>query len=353
MQARSDLRPALAASAAFHAAIILAALLIMRLSPPIKPAPIVTPVTLVTEAGAANERAAEQAAERQAASAPEPTPEPQPPAPAPSPEPPAPAAAAPQPEPVPSPPRLHRRRPVAPEPLPEPAPEPAPRPSHRPAPRASVAPAPRPEPAPTPKPAAPPKARPQPAPAPEQTLDLSDLAKARQQKLNLAALSRSERQALNLGALASASRAHVAKATQSLDLSSLAGGGRASGPKGPARAETDRAHRLAAGAATALTGDEVGALKAKLIRLWHPNCGVEGGSGVDIQVEFKLTPAHELAGPPRVLSKKAGSADEAIVDAAAQRALAAVAQGAPYTELPKTSPLDFRPHFNAKEACSE
>ncbi len=369
IQARSDLRPALAASIALHTAIILAALLIMRLSPPSKPAPIVTPVTIVTEAGPTNERAAEQAAERQAASTPEPTPAPATPspvpAPSPTPAPPPPAPASetpPEPTPTPTPPRPRRPHHATPAPLPEPAPEPAPTPAPKPRPihHAKVKPTPEPAPEPIAEPAPKPHAAkpklPKPAPAPKPTLkpepalDLAGLSKTQQRKLDLAALSRSQQQALNLGALASSGHAHAAKAAPSLDLASLAGG-RPGGVKGRPRDETDKTARKGAGAATALTGDQIGALKAKIIPLWHLSCDVPGAAKVVVKVELRLTADHHLDGAPKLAGVVSGGASEDVVSASAQRALTAAAQGAPYSELPASAPRDFILAFHAADAC--
>ncbi|MGC1302962.1 MAG: energy transducer TonB, partial [Caulobacteraceae bacterium] len=101
----------------------------------------------------------------------------------------------------------------------------------------------------------------------------------------------------------------------------------------------------------ALDANALGALQAKLIRLWHPNCGIEGASGVVVKVRIRLTADHNLAGSPTMLSKSSSGADPAVVSAAAQRALVAVAQGAPYDELPPGAPNDIVLNFNARQAC--
>ena len=343
MSPRSDLRPALAASVVLHLAIVIAALIAMRNAPPVRMISV-TPVTLVMSPGEANVRAAEQAAERQAAAAPEPSPEPPTPEP-PTPEPPTPApvetpAPEPQAEPAPAPPQpVHRRSHLAPapQPIPQPTPAPVPRP-HRAAP-----PPPQPLHRTPPPPKVAPEPKPKPTPAPQPDLDLGALTKtSREQKLNLADLTRAQK--LNLADLSRS-------APDPLNLSALAGGRRGSAARGASRAETDRQARQAAGAATALTGDQLGALQAKIIPLWHLDCNIQGASGVDIKVELKLTPDHRLASPPRVLAKTGSGASESVVAAAAQRALSAAAQGAPYTELPKNAPLDIALHFNARQAC--
>jgi len=160
---------------------------------------------------------------------------------------------------------------------------------------------------------------------------------------------------LNLASLAK-EKTHGVRPSD-LNLAALAGetpGGHRGGAaaRGAFRPETDRFARQAAGAANALTGDELGALQAKLIPLWHPNCGVEGAQHVVIKVELKLDGAMHLAGPPKLLAQTSAGAPQGVVDAAAQRALTATAQGAPYTELPKNAPKDIILKFDAKEMCA-
>ena len=174
--------------------------------------------------------------------------------------------------------------------------------------------------------------------------------------LDLSALSKTQaarQQALDLSALSAAPGKGHAKAHE-LDLSALAstsGGHRASAARGPARAETDHTAHKAVAAATALDAGVLAALAAKMTRLWHPNCGTEGAAGVTVKVRILLTAGHELAAPPTLLSKSSSGADPAVVSASAQRALTAVAQGAPYTELPADAPRDIIWNFNAKQAC--
>lgn len=354
----SDLRPALAASAALHGAILLALLVSWRLAP--KTIPMhATAVTLVTSGPEPNERPAVEAPERQAAAAPNPEPQapPAPPAPVEAPTP------RPAPPPPPPEPRPHRQIPKpAPEPPPKPEPKPEPQPKPERAPTPKPAP-PKPEPKPPPKPQPAPKPEPKPPPKPQPDLNLKALAEsapkhAAPTPLDLSALAakphaRSAPADLDLSALAKASRSHATRpSTDTLDLSALAAGPRrGGGAKGAPRVETEKAARLAVGQATALTGDEIGALKAKIIPLWHPNCDVAGGSKVVVKIEMRLTADHHLAGPPKLAGVSAGGASEDVVSASAQRALAAVAHGAPYSELSNTAPRDFILSFNAKDAC--
>jgi outer membrane biosynthesis protein TonB len=206
----------------------------------------------------------------------------------------------------------------APAPPPKLAPQPKPQPVAKPRP---------PEPAP-PKPATP-KPAPQPKPKPE-TLNLDQLA----------AMSKS---------------AKPAARSQSLNLEALAGGApktRSNAARGPARQETDFLARLAVGKASALSGDAMSALQAKLNRLWNPNCGAESGTNVQIRINIKLATDGSLLQNPTLLSKTSSGASADVVAESARRALAAVRAGAPYAELPKDGPHDLNLNFNAKRACA-
>jgi len=316
MRAGGDLRPALIASIALHLAVVLICVLAMEFSPPVKVLNV-TPVTLVTSAAEPNVKPAVAAPETQTAQSPEPAPSQEPPSPV---ETPTPTLSVPPPPPAPS-----------------PQPKPAPRPKPQPAPPKPIPPPPLPTPTPRPKP-------PPPKPAPD--LDLSSLAKATPKHAPAA---------LDLSSLAKV-KAHGVHPSD-LNLAALAGetsGGHRGGAtaRGAFRPETDRFARQAVGAANALTGDELGALQAKLIPLWHPNCGVEGAQHVVIKVELKLDAAMHLAAPPKLLAQTSTGASPDVVEAAAQRAIAATAQGAPYTELPKNAPKDIILKFDAKQMCA-
>lgn len=150
---------------------------------------------------------------------------------------------------------------------------------------------------------------------------------------------------LNLDQLASA-------APRTLDLAGLASGtGRsAHAPHaGPARAETAEIARHAIGPGVALSADARAYLAAKLIKLWNPNCGVEDAANVVVRVAISLSPegrvlrARDVTGP-----------ESAIVEAAAERAMAAVHEGDPYDGLPRESYAAWREvtfNFIAKDAC--
>jgi outer membrane biosynthesis protein TonB len=316
MRDGGDMRPALLASIALHLAVVLLCVLAMEFSPPVKVINV-TPVTLVTSAAEPNVKPAVQAPETQTAQSPEPAPSPEPPSPVETPSP------------IPSVP--------PPPPQSQPAPRPRPQPKPKPVPPTPRPPPPKPTPSPKPKP-------PPPKPAPD--LDLSSLAKAAPKRsaadLDLASLAKTKARGVH---------------PSDLNLAALAGetaGGHRGGAaaRGAFRPETDRFARQAVGAANALTGDELGALQAKLIPLWHPNCGVEGAQHVVIKVELKLDGAMHLAAPPKLLAQTSAGAPQGVVEAAAQRALTATAEGAPYTELPKNAPKDIILKFDAKEMCA-
>jgi outer membrane biosynthesis protein TonB len=315
MREGDGIGPALIASIALHLAVVLLCVLAMEFSPPVKVVNV-TPVTLVTSSAEPNVKPAVQAPETQAAQAP---------APAPSPEPPSPVET---PTPTPSVP--------PPPPAPSPQPKPAPHPIPHPAPPTPKPPPPKPVPTPKPKPA-PPK------PAPD--LDLTSLAKSAPKRTA----------DLDLASLAKA-KAHGVHPSD-LNLAALAGdtaGGHRGGAaaRGAFRPETDRVARQAVGAANALTGDELGALLAKMIPLWHPNCGVEGAQHVVIKVKLKFDSAMNLAAPPEVVGKTSAGASADVVDVAALRAKSAAAQGAPYTELQKSRLKEITLAFDAKQMCA-
>ncbi len=205
----------------------------------------------------------------------------------------------------------------APAAAPEPAPEPVPPPPPAPAPK-PVPPPPPPKPLPSPKPTpAPPKATPQPAkPAQKDSLDLAAL-------------------------------------TTSLDRQAAKSNARkAPGVKGPLRPETALTPRLDPGVAEAATSDAIGQIRSKLIRIWNPNCGVEGARRVVVKIRISLTMDGRLNGQPQILD--APAAPDTIWQAAADRAIRAVYQAAPFQGLPRETYAAWRglvPIFDAQAAC--
>lgn len=134
------------------------------------------------------------------------------------------------------------------------------------------------------------------------------------------------------------------RASGGLDLDALAGqvarlGGSRPGPAAPAGGATSGP------SAAALAG-----LQDQLQRRWTPNCEVEGGRDVRVRVSFGLSPGGDLAGP--VEAGGLERSDNAVVRAAAERAIRAVLQAAPFPALASPAGQRIAVNFNAREACS-
>lgn len=129
-----------------------------------------------------------------------------------------------------------------------------------------------------------------------------------------------------------------------LDLDALAGqvarlGGSRPGPAVPT-----------GGAAIGPSAAALAGLQDQLQRRWTPNCEVEGGRDVRVRVSFGLSPGGELAGP--VEAGGLERSDNAVVRAAAERAIRAVFQAAPFPALASPAGQRIAVNFNAREACS-
>lgn len=208
--------------------------------------------------------------------------------------------------------------------------------------------------APPKPPTPPPVAKPKPAPPKPQALNLDKLS------ASLPKAQARPKPSLDLDALSKSLPARTARqGSGSLNLDALAdslpAGRRAgNGAKGAPRPETALKSREATGAATGLSGNEVGALQAKLNRLWNPNCGVEGAGAVIVKVSMHLGPDGTLSARPQITST-AGEAPSGVVQAAAARAVSAITRGAPYDEI---SPEhlknlnNFIVKFDAKSVCN-
>ncbi|MDB5422991.1 MAG: hypothetical protein JWQ29_407 [Phenylobacterium sp.] len=121
-----------------------------------------------------------------------------------------------------------------------------------------------------------------------------------------------------------------------------------SAAKGPARPEAALVARQTVGtgvSAAALTG-----LTDELQRRWNPNCDVEGGRDVQVRVAFVIGAGGQVVG--EVASQIKG-AQNAVSQAAADRAVRAVYAASPFRNLPREFYGDkIAVNFNAREACS-
>ena len=200
--------------------------------------------------------------------------------------------------------------PAAPPPAPAP-PTPTPQPTPKPVP---AAPKPAPTPAPTPKPAAKPTPVPakpapaKPAPRAEKSLDLDALA------------------------------ASVAKSDQ-----------RSSAAKGPPRQATAQEARPDLGSGQAAAA--IAGMSDEIQKRWNPNCEVEGGRNVRLQLAFTLGAGGQVDG--KVDAQGAEHSSDPVVRAAAERAIRAVYAAAPFTRLPRNLyGQRFDLNFKTSEACS-
>lgn len=125
----------------------------------------------------------------------------------------------------------------------------------------------------------------------------------------------------------------------------------ANAAKGPTRAETATEARPGAGAMTALQAAAIAGMKDEIQRRWNPNCEVEGGGAVQVRVSFKLQSSGRISG--QVTAAEAERSGDPVVRAAAERAIRAVYQSAPFEGLP---PDYYGPslnlNFKARDACA-
>lgn len=133
------------------------------------------------------------------------------------------------------------------------------------------------------------------------------------------------------------------------DVAKISKSQKASGARGPTRAETAREAREKAG--EGLSANAIAGLADELQRRWNPNCEVEGGRDVRVRVTFTLGPGGRVVGEVKAGGQERSS--DAVVKAAAERAIRAVYAAQPFTRLPREfqgSPIAV--NFNAREACS-
>lgn len=284
--------PAILGSLALHAGAVALAFLMVSPKMDEDETPLVAsvPVTIVSEEviqAAPADNPQPEPSPDDAATAPVQQPDPVPPTPEPTPP-------QPQPRPTPTPPRPTPPRPApTPTPTPKPAPTPTPpRPTPRPQP---PTPAPPTKAQPTPRPATPAPAR----PAPQRT-------------------------------------------EPSLDLDALAGPTRPTNNRGrPATGQQG------AGAASQATGPQITAIFNQVYPNWILPCDIPGADQLRIQVELTLSADGRITRGPSLINAQSSN----VYRAAADGALRALRQTAPF-DVPQGFPGGvYRPTFNTERAC--
>lgn len=125
----------------------------------------------------------------------------------------------------------------------------------------------------------------------------------------------------------------------------------ANAPKGPTRPETATQARPGAGAMTGLQAAAISGMKDEIQRRWNPNCEVEGGSAIQVKVSFKLATGGRIVG--QVTAGDAERSSDPVVKAAADRAIRAVYQSAPFEGLPPDYyGQQLNLNFKARDACA-
>ncbi len=146
----------------------------------------------------------------------------------------------------------------------------------------------------------------------------------------------------------------AAKEEPALDLEALAKSlkpsRRSSAQKGASRPETSAEARSAVGEANNLVGSFLNTLSADLSRRWNPNCEVEGGRDVNIEVAFRLDSGGRVVGSVDASGERSANA---VVRVASDRAKRAVLEAQPFQNLPSQL-YDERivVRFDARTACA-
>ena len=285
--------PAIVGSLALHAGVVALALVSWSKQDELKPLVNSVPVSIVSDieiaAAPADNPQAEPSPEDGATAPVETPPEPVPPEPTPTPPPPRPTPPAPKPVPTP------------------PAPRPTPTPTPRPTPPKPTPPTPAPRPTPTPpRPTPPAPARPTP-PAP--------------------------------------ARPAPAKPAPGLDLDALAGPPRQTPNRGrPATGQQG------AGTASQATGPQVAAIFNQVYDHWNVfiSCNMPGGDELRIQMDVTLSADGRITRGPTLVNPQSS----AVYRAAADEAMRALRQTAPF-DVPAGFPGGaYRPTFNTERACA-
>jgi len=125
----------------------------------------------------------------------------------------------------------------------------------------------------------------------------------------------------------------------------------ANAARGPTRPETATQARPGAGAMTGLQAAAIAGMKDEIQRRWNPNCEVEGGGAVQVRVAFKLAPGGRIVG--QVTAADAEKSADPVTRAAAERAIRAVYQSAPFEGLPPDYyGQQLNLNFKARDACA-
>jgi outer membrane biosynthesis protein TonB len=125
----------------------------------------------------------------------------------------------------------------------------------------------------------------------------------------------------------------------------------ANAAKGPARPETATHARPGAGAMTGLQASAIAGMKDEIQRRWNPNCEVEGGGAVQVRVAFRLATGGRIVG--QVTAGDAEHSSDPVTRAAAERAIRAVYQSAPFEGLPPDYyGQQLNLNFKARDACA-
>lgn len=123
-----------------------------------------------------------------------------------------------------------------------------------------------------------------------------------------------------------------------------------SAARGPSRPSQAVQARATAGTSDAASSAALASLAGELQRLWNPNCDAEGAGGVTIKVTFRLGPSGNLDGQP---VSSAADATDPVVRSSSDRALRAVHQGEPFTQLPPALfGQNITVNFNQKSFCA-
>jgi len=107
--------------------------------------------------------------------------------------------------------------------------------------------------------------------------------------------------------------------------------------------------RPAVGAARSLTQIEVADLVAQIEPNWNPNCEVVGGGAVNVPVVVRIGPDGRLLERPVI---KTGTSRDPIIQAAEDRAMAAVSRTAPFRVRPNFGTQAIVFNLNARNACA-